>query len=213
MIPVGLAGMRFPGDKGPVRIEPFDLRFGGLFDSGSDGEEILVCGRGRKIDGVCVNFKSVVFRNSDDRNARPVGERGGGGATRGNTSQRSFTDCAKQTAKTAGVGIALDVAGVGLALAPPAKAAIALGGLAVGALAITNSSVNGDAVGFTAGVTAYSFAAVGPESVRLSKAAKTSTGRTIAGAIPGVGLIFAVGTLAYDSYNAYQSYQRCRKGQ
>jgi RHS repeat-associated protein len=158
----------------------------------------------------------VEFINDSNRNGNPGGGSGfsgGGGATRGNTSQRSFTDCAKQTAKTAGVGIALDVAGVGLALAPPAKVAVALGGLAVGALAITNSSVAGDPVGFTAGVTTYGFAAVGPETSRLSTAASTSRSRAIASSIPGVGLALAVSALAYDSYNAYQSYKQCRRGQ
>lgn len=112
-----------------------------------------------------------------------------------------------------GADLGLDVAGVGLALAPPAKAAVALGGLAVGAATMTNSSIGADAVGFGAGLTTYSFAAAGPEVSRLSTAAATSRGRAIASSIPGVGLALAVGALAYDSYNAYQSYQQCRMGQ
>jgi hypothetical protein len=126
---------------------------------------------------------------------------------------RSVTDCLGQTAKTAGVGLALDLAGVGLALAPPAKAAVALGGLAVGAAAMTNSSIGADAVGFSAGLATYGFAAAGPEASRLSTAAVSSRGRAIASSIPGVGLALAVGALGYDSYNAYQSYNQCRRGQ
>lgn len=125
----------------------------------------------------------------------------------------SATDCLVKTAKTAGVGLALDAAGVGLGMFPPAKAAVALAGMAVGAAAMTNSAVGADAVGFGAGLAGYSFAAAGPQSSHLATAATTLRGSRIASAIPGVGMAISVGALVNDSINAYKSYSQCRDGQ
>tara|TARA_B000000460_G_C21428164_1_gene353945 strand:- start:18 stop:338 length:321 start_codon:yes stop_codon:yes gene_type:complete len=87
------------------------------------------------------------------------------------------------TGKEHGASLSLDLAGVGHSLARPAKAAVALGGLGVGALTMTNSAVNADPVGFGAGVTTYAFAASGMETDRLSRAASSPLARRMK--IPG----------------------------
>lgn len=125
----------------------------------------------------------------------------------------SVLDCLVSTGKEHGGSLALDVTGVGLSLAPGAKAAVALGGLGLGAATMTKSAVDADPVGFGAGVTTYGFAASGMEASRLSTAAATPLARNIAGSVPVVGTILAVGALAYDGYKAYESYNQCRAGQ
>ncbi|WEK01118.1 MAG: hypothetical protein P0Y59_05360 [Candidatus Sphingomonas phytovorans] len=137
----------------------------------------------------------------------------GGGGTGALQKDTSASHCAAVAVKKNARAIALDVASVGLSLAPGGRAGVALGGLALGAVGLTNSAFSADTrrpgislSSISLGIAGFHVASAGP----LASAFEASS--AVAKYLPGIGTGLAVIQSGVDAYNGYLDYQECREG-
>ena len=108
---------------------------------------------------------------------------------------------------------AFDVAGAVASALPGERAAVALGGLALGAAGLTNSAISADTnrpgislSGFAIGIAGFHVTSAGP----LAKAFEATS--EIAANLPLIGGGLVALQTGVDVYNTYLDYQECRSG-
>jgi hypothetical protein len=120
----------------------------------------------------------------------------------------SVSHCVGQAALKNSRAIGLDIASVGLSLAPGGKAGVALGGLALGAVGLTNSAYSSDIKRPGVSLSSISLGITGIHVTSAGPLASTfEASSAVAKYFPGIGTGLAVIQSGVDAYNGYLDYQ------